>query len=59
MGTLLAGDLEVVRKAVVSEKAQVSKLREEAKLKDLAVFCTSQEYATLRQRLGLAAVVPG
>jgi tetratricopeptide (TPR) repeat protein len=59
VGTLLAGDLEVVRKAVVSEKAQVSKLREEAKLKDLAAFCTSQEYATLRQRLGLAVAVPG
>jgi tetratricopeptide (TPR) repeat protein len=59
VGTLLAGDLEVVRRAAVSEKAQVSKLREEAKLKDLAAFCTSPEYATLRERLGLSAVVPG
>jgi hypothetical protein len=59
VGALLAGDLEVVRKAVVSEKAQVSKLREESKLRDLASFCTSEEYATLRDRLGLAVVVPG
>jgi tetratricopeptide (TPR) repeat protein len=59
VGTLLAGDLEVVRKAVVTEKAQVSKLREETRIRDLCVFCVSEEYATLRERLGLSCVVPG
>ena len=59
VGTLLAGDLEVVRKAVVTEKAQVSKLREETRVRDLCVFCVSEEYATLRERLGLSCVVPG
>jgi hypothetical protein len=59
VGTLLAGDLEVVRKAVVTESAQVSKLREETRLRDLCVFCVSEEYATLRERLGLSCVVPG
>jgi len=59
VGALLACDLEVVRKAVVTEKAQVSKLREETRLRDLAVFCASEEYATLRERMGLSCVVPG
>jgi hypothetical protein len=59
VGTLLAGDLEVARKAVVMEKAQVSKLREETRVRDLCVFCVSEEYATLRERLGLSCVVPG
>jgi tetratricopeptide (TPR) repeat protein len=59
IGTLLAGDLEVARQAVLSEKAQVSKLREETRIRDLAVFCVSEEYATLRERLGLSCVVTG
>ena len=59
VGTLLSGDLEVARKAVVTEKAQVSKLREETRIRDLCVFCASDEYATLRERLGLSCVVPG
>ena len=57
-GALLAGDLDVVRKMVVSEKAQVSKLRDETRLKDLAIFCVSEEYAALREKLGLSVVVP-
>jgi len=59
IGTLLAGDLEVARQAVLNEKAQVSKLREETRIRDLAVFCVSEEYATLRERLGLSCVVTG
>jgi tetratricopeptide (TPR) repeat protein len=59
VGALLAGDLEVVRRAAMSEKAQVSKLRDETKLKDLAVFCVSEEYAALREKLGISVVVPG
>ena len=59
IGTLLAGDLEVARQAVLAEKAQVSKLREETRIRDLCVFCVSEEYATLRERLGLSCVVPG
>ena len=59
VGALLAGDLEVVRKGVVTEKAQVSKLREETRLRDLCVFCASEAYAALRDRLGLSCVVPG
>jgi hypothetical protein len=58
VGALLAGDLELVRRAVLSEKPQVSKLRDEARLRDLAAFCTSDAYAVLRERLGLSCVVP-
>ena len=59
VATLVAGDLDVVRRAVVAEKAQVSKLRDETRLHDLAAFCVSEEYARLRDRLGLSCVVPG
>jgi hypothetical protein len=59
VGALLAGDLEVVKKGVVSEKAQVSKLRDDTRIKDLSLFCVSEEYAQLRERLGLSVVVPG
>jgi hypothetical protein len=58
VGTLLGADLEIVRHSILSEKAQVSKLRDETKLKDLSLFCVSEEYAALRERLGLAATVP-
>jgi tetratricopeptide (TPR) repeat protein len=58
VAALLAGDLEVVRRAVVAEKPQVSKLREETRLRDLAGFCVSEEYGTLREKLGLSCVVP-
>ncbi|HET9554610.1 MAG TPA: tetratricopeptide repeat protein, partial [Anaeromyxobacteraceae bacterium] len=57
-GALLAADLEIVRRGVLGEKAQVSKLRDEMKLKDLSNFCVSEDYAALREKLGLAAVVP-
>jgi len=58
-GALLAGDLEIVRKGVVTERPQVSKLRDEMRLRDLALFCVSQEYGQLREKLGLSCVVPG
>ncbi|HEY6100406.1 MAG TPA: hypothetical protein VIW03_13300, partial [Anaeromyxobacter sp.] len=58
-GALLAGDLEVVRRAVVHEKPQVSKLREDMRLRDLAVFCVSEEYTRLREKLGLSCAVSG
>ncbi len=58
-GALLAGDLEVARKGIVDERPQVSKLREEMRTRDLAVFCVSQEYGRLREKLGLSCVVPG
>jgi golgin subfamily B member 1 len=58
VGALLAGDLEVVRRGVLGEKAQVSKLRDESKVKDLSNFCISEDYAVLREQLGLAAVTP-
>jgi tetratricopeptide (TPR) repeat protein len=57
VGALLAGDLEVVRRGVVQEKPQVSKLREDTRLRDLAVFCVSEEYTRLREKLGLSCVV--
>ncbi len=57
-GALLAADLEIVRRAVLVEKAQVSKLRDETKLKDLSLFCISEDYSSLREKLGLATVVP-
>lgn len=59
VGTLLAGDLEVARRGVVQERPQVSKLREDTRIRDLAVFCISEEYARLREKLGLSCVVPG
>jgi tetratricopeptide (TPR) repeat protein len=57
VGALLAGDLEVVRRGVVQQKPQVSKLREDTRLRDLAVFCVSEEYTRLREKLGLSCVV--
>jgi hypothetical protein len=57
-GALLAADLEIVRRAVLVEKSQVSKLRDETKLKDLSLFCVSEDYSEVREKLGLAAVVP-
>ncbi len=59
VGALLAGDLSIARKMVLGERAQVSKLRDETKLRDLAQFCVSDDYALLRERLGLSVVVPG
>ncbi len=58
VGALLTADLEVVRKLVVGGKAAVSKLKDETRLRDLVLFCTSEEYASLRQHLGLSVVVP-
>jgi len=58
VAALLAGDLELARKGVLTEKAQVSKLKEDSRLKDLQTFCLSDAYATLRDRLGLSCVVP-
>jgi len=58
VGALLAADLEIVRRGILGEKAQVSKLREESKLKDLLNYCISEDYAVLREQLGLAAVTP-
>ena len=59
LGALLGGDLEVARKGIVAERPQVSKLREETRIRDLAVFCASEEYGRLREKLGLSCVVPG
>jgi tetratricopeptide (TPR) repeat protein len=58
VGALLAGDLDVVRKMVVTERAAVSKLKEEARLRDLVLFCTSEDHAALREHLGLSVIVP-
>ena len=57
LGKPLAGDLEVVRRGLVHEKSQVSKLREDQRLRDLVVFCCSEEYTRLREKLGLSCVV--
>jgi len=59
VGALLAGDLEVARKGAVGEKAQVSKLREETRLRDLVQFCLSEDWSALRAHLGLSVVVQG
>jgi tetratricopeptide (TPR) repeat protein len=53
-GALLAGDLQVARKLVLEEKAQVSKLLDEAKVGDLVRFCLSEDWAVLRDSLGLS-----
>jgi tetratricopeptide (TPR) repeat protein len=58
VGALLAGDLEVVRKCVVTERPQVSKLRDDTRVRDLAQFCASDTYGQLREKLGLSCVVP-
>jgi tetratricopeptide (TPR) repeat protein len=57
VAALLAGDMEIVKRMVLAEKAQVSKLRDEAKLKDLVLFAVSDDYAALREQLGLSVVV--
>ena len=49
-----AGDLQVARRLVLEEKAQVSKLQDEAKVRDLVQFCLSEDWAVLREALGLA-----
>jgi tetratricopeptide (TPR) repeat protein len=59
VGTLLAGDLEVARRGIATERPQVSKLREEMRVRDLALFCVSEEYGKLREKLALSCVVPG
>ena len=53
-GALLAGDLQVARRLVLEEKAQVSKLQDDAKVRDLARFCLSEDWAILREALGLS-----
>ena len=53
-GALLAGDLQVARRLVLEEKAQVSKLQDDAKVRDLARFCLSEDWAVLREALGLS-----
>jgi hypothetical protein len=53
-GALLAGDLQVARRMVLEEKAQVSKLLDDAKVRDLARFCLSDDWAVLRDALGLS-----
>ena len=53
-GALLAGDLQVARRLVLEEKAQVSKLQDEAKVRDLVQFCLSEDWAVLRDALGLS-----
>jgi golgin subfamily B member 1 len=53
-GALLAGDLQVARRLVLEEKAQVSKLQDEAKVRDLVQFCLSEDWAVLREALGLS-----
>jgi hypothetical protein len=58
VGALLTADLEVVKRSALGEKAQVSKLREDTRIRDLEVFCVSDAYTTLRDRLGLSCVVP-
>jgi hypothetical protein len=59
VGALLAGDLEVARKGITAERPQVSKLREDTRVRDLVLFCVSDEYAKLREKLALSCVVPG
>ncbi|HTO95830.1 MAG TPA: hypothetical protein VMK66_02195, partial [Myxococcales bacterium] len=58
VGALLAGDLEVVRRAAFTERAAVSKLKEETRLRDLTLFAISEDHTLLRERLGLSVVVP-
>jgi hypothetical protein len=58
VGALVAGDLEVARRGL-AEKAQVSKLRDETRLRDLTQFCLSEDWSALRSHLGLSVVVQG
>ena len=59
VGALLAGDLEVARRGVVGDKAQISKLREDARLRDLVQFCLSEDWSALRLQRGLSVVMQG
>ena len=56
-GALLAGDLEIAKRMALQEKAQVSKLKEEAKVRDLVLFCVSEDWIALREALGLSVAV--
>ena len=56
-GALLAGDLEIAKRMALLEKAQVSKLKDEAKVRDLVLFCASEDWVALREALGLSVAV--
>jgi len=56
-GALLAGELEIAKRMALQEKAQVSKLKDDAKVRDLVLFCASEDWVALREALGLSVAV--
>jgi hypothetical protein len=52
-GLLLAGDLSVARKVIVSEQQIPGDLTPQERLKELMLFAASDDYARLRKTLGL------
>ena len=56
-GLLLCGDLEVAAKLLTNEPQVPDDLSPRDKVKELIVFSVSEQYASLRSRLGIAVVV--
>ena len=51
LGAILLAKLRITGHSIAA-------VRDESKLKDLSNFCVSEDYADLREQLGLAAVTP-
>jgi hypothetical protein len=52
-GVLLSGSVDVAKGALEKDSGMAVKLAARSKIRDLMVFCLSQEYSQLRQALGL------
>jgi tetratricopeptide (TPR) repeat protein len=56
-GLLLCGDLEIAKKIIAAEPQQPGDLTAQEKLKELILFTATDQYAQLRQLLGIGIVV--
>ena len=53
-GILLCGDIGVAKACLMEDKGGAAKLPLRSKVRELVMFCLSEEYFTLRESLGLA-----
>lgn len=54
VGLLLAGDLRIASRIMKDEDRAIADLSADAKRGDLLSFCASEQYGTLRERMGIA-----
>ncbi|MDF1566326.1 MAG: tetratricopeptide repeat protein [Deltaproteobacteria bacterium] len=57
-GILLAGDIAVARSCLMEDKGGAAKLPFRTKVRDLVMFCLSEEFFQVREALGLAVQIP-